>query len=364
MEDLDALDFGRFVEALDDGALGIAAGITLGGHHHRERSVGEPAQIEILQLPVGGGEQGRHEVRHQAQHQHLAFGIAEADIVFDQLRPRGRDHQSEIEHALERSAHLFHRPDRGQHEFVHSAAFQRGCHHRHRRIGAHAAGVGTSVAVEHPLVILRGNERDRGLAVAQREERCLLAFEMLLDHHLRASRTEPAAEHHVDRGLRLGERLRHHHPLAGGEPVGLDHDRSALGAHIGQSGGSGGKSFIGGSRDAVFAAQILGEALGGLELGGGPACPEGLDAGGGEVVHDAGGHRRLRPDHHEIDPARTAERDHRRMIAGIECHHLAVPGDTGIAGRAVEPLDQGACSDLPGQCVLAPAGADEKDIHA
>src|SRR5438128_12229711 len=51
VEDLDALDLGRLVEALDHRAFIIVTGITLSGHAHRERGLVVPAQAEILQLP-------------------------------------------------------------------------------------------------------------------------------------------------------------------------------------------------------------------------------------------------------------------------------------------------------------------------
>ena len=315
VEDLDALDLGRRVEPFDHRALAVAAGIALRRHHHRERRVGKPAQIEIAQLPFRRRQQRRHDVRHQPQHQHLALGIAEADVVFDQLRPRRRDHQPEIEHAGERHAHLLHRRDRRQHELVHGAAFHRRRHDRHRRIGAHAAGVGALVAVEHALVVLRGDQRDRGLAVAEREERRLLAVEEFLDHHLGAGVAQAAAEHHVDRRFRLGHGLRHHHALAGGKAVGLDHDRRALGAHIGLGRRRRREPLVGGGRNAVVAAEVLGEPLGGLELGRRPARPERLDPGRREGVDDALAHRPLRPDHDQVDFVRAAERDHRRMVA-------------------------------------------------
>ena len=66
-------------------------------------------------------------------------------------------------------------------------------HERRRRIGAHAAGVRALVVIEHPLVVLRGGERDRGLAVAQREEADLAARQEFLDHDLGAGRAERAA---------------------------------------------------------------------------------------------------------------------------------------------------------------------------
>ena len=52
-----------------------------------------------------------------------------------------------------------------------------------RRVGAHAAGVGAGVAVADALVVLRGAERHDGVAVAEQEERDLLAGEELLDEH-------------------------------------------------------------------------------------------------------------------------------------------------------------------------------------
>ena len=42
--------------------------------------------------------------------------------------------------------------------------------------------LGPAVAVEDPLVVLGGGQRQRALAVAQRQQRQLLAVEVLLDH--------------------------------------------------------------------------------------------------------------------------------------------------------------------------------------
>ena len=55
-------------------------------------------------------------------------------------------------------------------DLVHHALVHRLGHDRRRRVGAHAAGIRPLVAVADALVVLRGGERDRGLAVAQREE--------------------------------------------------------------------------------------------------------------------------------------------------------------------------------------------------
>ena len=212
-------------------------------------------------------------------------------------------------------------------------------------------------------MVLRRGERNRGLAVAEREERGFLALEKLLHHQLGAGLAQPAAEHHVDRGLRLGDAFRHHHALAGGEPVGLDDDRRALRAHIVLRRRRRGEPLVGGGRDVVRPAQVLGEALGAFEAGGGLARAERLDAGGREIIDDAGAERRLRPDHDQIDRMRLAERDHRRVVGDVERHDLALLGDAGIAGRAIEPLGERARGDLPGERMLAPAGAEEEDVH-
>ena len=81
------------------------------------------------------------------------------------------------------------------------------------------------VAVEGALVVLGGADLERGAAVAQREQARLLAVQELLDHE-RQLRPRRRRQRLLDRG-------RDHHPLAGGEPVRLDHDRRACAADIG-----------------------------------------------------------------------------------------------------------------------------------
>ena len=50
-----------------------------------------------------------------------------------------------------------------------------------RRVRAHATGVRPVVAVERPLEVLGGDERNRTATVAEGEQRDLGAFEKLLD---------------------------------------------------------------------------------------------------------------------------------------------------------------------------------------
>src|SRR5262245_52511938 len=51
------------------------------------------------------------------------------------------------------------------------------------------------------------------------------------------------------------------------------------------------------------------------------------------------------------------------MVGDIERNERRLLGDAGIAGRAVEPLDERARCDLPGKRMLASARAEEEDVH-
>jgi len=71
-------------------------------------------------------------------------------------------------------------------------------------------------------------------------------------------------------------------PLPGGEPVGFDDDRGALGSDVGLRRGGIAKPAIGGGGHAFPGAQILHETLRAFERGGGRTRPEGGDPGGFE----------------------------------------------------------------------------------
>ena len=149
-----------------------------------------------------------------------------------------------------------------------------------------------------------------------------------------AGLADRAAEHHVDCGLRLGGRLRDDHTLAGGKPVSLDHDRRAMRAHVDLGRIGGAEAFIGRRGDIVGATQILGEALGAFEPRRGACRAECLDAGGFQVIDDAGAERAFRPDHDKFDPVGAAVRDDGAMVGDIERDAFGVLRDAGIAGCA------------------------------
>ena len=76
------------------------------------------------------------------------------------------------------------------------------------------------------------------------------------------------AQHPVDRFVGLGQGRRDHHPLARGQPVGLDDDRRALRIDMRVCRGRVGEGGEGSRRDLVTLHERLGEGLGALELRG------------------------------------------------------------------------------------------------
>ena len=95
--------------------------------------------------------------------------------------------------------------------------------------------------------------------------------------------------------------------LAGGQTVGLDHERRADRADVGARRAGVGEGARGGGRDAVAAHQLLGEDLAALELGGGAAGAEDPQPVRLEEVDDAGGQRRLGADDGQVDRALAGE---------------------------------------------------------
>ena len=107
--------------------------------------------------------------------------------------------------------------------------------------------------------------------------------------------------------------------LAGGEAVGLDHDRQRLRRRDRPCAAAASReAAVGGGRDAELGAEVLGEALRAFELGRGLGRAEGLDAGRRQVVGEARDQRRLGPDHDEADVVVAAERDDGRVVGDVE----------------------------------------------
>ena len=128
--------------------------------------------------------------------------------------------------------------------------------HGHRAVDAHAARVGAEVAVEGALVVLRGGQGHKGLAVGEGQKRALGALHHLLHDDGRTGVAEDTAEALVDALEGLLGGLCHDDALAGGKAVGLDHDGAANLLDIGRAGGLVGKAAVGGGGHAGARHEI------------------------------------------------------------------------------------------------------------
>ncbi len=216
--------------------------------------------------------------------------------------------------------------------------------HRGRRVGPHTAGVVAGVAIAHALMVLAAGQRQDVRAIDHGDETGLLAFEAFLDDHAVAGVTEGVAGQHVAHGVfRLFERFRHDHALAGGQPVGLDHDGGALFAHVVQRRFRIREGAVFGGRNGVSCEKVLGKALGAFQLGRRFTWPEYGDAGLAQPVGDARHQRCLRADDDEIDGIVGREADQPFDVVVRQRHVLnpRFPGCTGVTGRGVDLLDRG-----------------------
>ena len=173
---------------------------------------------------------------------------------------------------------------------------------RHRRVGAHAAGVRPGIAIADPLVVLRRTQQQRVLAIAQGEQRDFLAHQAFLDHHRRARFAEHLLVHHgVDRRQRLVLGAGDHDALARRQPVGLHHDRRAAAAD--ECPGRVGilEPLPQRGRNAGGVGDFLGEGLAALQLSRRSRRTAAGDAGRLHRIGNAGDQRRFRPGHHQID---------------------------------------------------------------
>ena len=236
---------------------------------------------------------------------------------------------------------------------------------RHRRVGAHAARVGARVAVADALEVLRGGERPRRLAVAEREQRDLLADQQLLDHDRAPGLAErPADEAGLDGGQRALAIGADGDALAGREAVGLDDARAAElvdgtpcgrrrpAGHVARRRHAGGDASA--SSRTPSSPRRARRRTTGRRRGCAPA------AGRLRARARAAARARSRPARPRGGgPARTGRRrsSDGHVVAGRDAR------DARIAGRAMQFATGGARGERLRQRVLPPARADEQDPH-
>ena len=93
-------------------------------------------------------------------------------------------------------------------------------------IGAHAAGVGTGVAIAGTFVVLGCDQWRHALAVADDEKRKFVALKALFEYNTRTCFAQhPAAEHFSRHPCGFLFTVGDDHALARGQSIGLYHHR-------------------------------------------------------------------------------------------------------------------------------------------
>ncbi len=213
-------------------------------------------------------------------------------------------------------------------------------------------------------MILRGHEREDGVAVAKREDGGLLPFQKFLDDHALAGRAEGAVDHRLVDGVqRVADVHGDGDTLARGEAVGLDNDRRTVMLDVVARGAGVVEFGVARGGDAVARHEVLGEGFARFDARGGGAGPEGAQAGLLESIDDPGGKGIFRADDGEADLVFAGEIDQAIEVHRVDGHAFAVLVHAGIAGGAIELAELGRLGQLPRERVLAPARADQQNIH-
>ena len=357
VEDSHSLHLLRRLDGPDGSAADRSSWIPPRRHDHGHRMLGRESRRSDLRQPAGrDGVEQLGEVAFDQGHDRLALGVAEADVILDQLGPRVGEHQPGIEHSAERRPGGGHRARGGAHDLVHRPSFELRREHGSGGIGAHPAGVRTGIALAHALVILGRGERDGGLAVDEGKQARFLDVQEFLDDQRSVARG-------ADRRLGFFPAHRHGDALAGGEAVGLDHHRDAEAVERRQSIRRAVNPHIVSSRDAVGAAQVLGEALGAFELRGRRAGAEHRDRRGAQGVRYAGDQRRFGADDHETDPIALRQLDHCGGIARVCGDAFGPPRDPRIARGRDQPVAAWRLPKPPRERIFASARPQQQYVH-
>ena len=160
------------------------------GQHDRDSRCVTPPNVGSFKRPAGTCLGNVEEVRIEQGQQYLRLGVAETAVEFEKARSIRREHHTGVQHAGERAAFRRHlRDGLLQDREVQFGSQLRRAHGRWR-IRAHTARVGTGIANICALMILRRRHGDGVDAIAEREQRHLLADQSLLQHHARTGRAE------------------------------------------------------------------------------------------------------------------------------------------------------------------------------
>ena len=364
MEHLHVLQRPDPLQPVDDVSLGGRGRIASRRHDHPHRRSWPPARGRWQFAAGRGCPQQLQQVAFQPRQQRLSLRIAEAAIELEHFGPVLGQHDPRVEHAPEVDAAPLDLGHRGPDHHLDQPFVESGIDGRHRRVRAHAAGVGAGVAVEHPLVVLGRRERKDLVTAHYGEKRHLLPFEELLDENgIRRPAEAPLQEAFGQRSLGLLQLVGHDDTFAGSQPVRLHHHRRSVLPEVGESCavlGEGGRAT---GRNTGGVHHLLGERFRALEKGAVRARPEHGEALLPQLVGKAGDERSFGPDHGQVDPLPLDESHEAWDVVGLDVDDEGVVADAGVSRRAEEPPDSRAPPQAADQGVLAGASADHQNIQ-
>mmetsp|Transcript_14204 Transcript_14204/g.27371 ORF Transcript_14204/g.27371 Transcript_14204/m.27371 type:complete len:239 (-) Transcript_14204:248-964(-) len=162
----------------------VRPGVAAGGHDDHKRGIGPPLHLLLAQPSLARRDQDLKQVGPQPVHQHLALRVAESHVELQHLGRPGLlvDHEPSEDDPLERAAFLVQASDQGLDDRLQDLGLHLSIDHGSGAVGAHAARVGSPVAIVGRLVVLGALKRkDVPLGVDDHKVRCLLSREELLD---------------------------------------------------------------------------------------------------------------------------------------------------------------------------------------
>lgn len=301
MEDFGAGGFSGF-DAGDDVAGGGFAGVSGGGEDDGDRGIGGPFEGRVVEVPGGSIVEDLCEIRPEAVHDWLRFGVTHADVEFEGFGAVGRHHQSGVEEAGERGTFLAHAFDGRAHDRLHDRLGLFAGEDSLIGVGSHAAGVGAVVVVENVFVVLGGQEREDGCSVGEGDEADLFADEEFFNDQTLAGGADKFSGHELFYGgAGFFQGLGDDDTFAGGEAVGFQDDRRFEVFEGFQGVGFIGRGMEACGGDVVTGEEFLGEDLAALELSGGLDGAKDGAAGLAELVYDAIDQWGLGADDCEVD---------------------------------------------------------------
>ena len=365
MEHLGAVLFG-FFDTRHDLALFVGTRIT-GACEHDDcgAALRSLRGTEFREFALFGSvEQCEHVTVVEREH-NLAFGVAEAAVVFHDLRALARDHDAHIEHArvgLAFGSHALEgRFNNSLLDFVEESVR----HNRSRAISAHSTSVRALVVVKDALVVLSRRENHVVLAVANHEDGGFFAVHEFFDHDRLAGFTEDGlvTEHFFDSVVRFLVGHADDGALARSEARRLHHDRSRVFGKELLGGGEIGEGLEGGRRHVVLLHDILAKGLGAFERGSSRSRAESAQPATAEFIYHAGDQRNFGADDREVNLFGHGEVGDSLRVGHIHRHALAEVSHARVARSAHESVAQRRLLDCKSDGMFATTATNDENIH-